>query len=102
MAVALGTGEEILDLLDKGVAGAAGRRGRAASSSRTPLGDAERRGSSRGSRSGRTARAPSRPDGAARRWIGTGYRWRCGGALGGTDRLAEAGLDFRTKGGPVR
>ena len=40
----------------------------------------------------------------ARRWIGSGYRRGCGGALGGADRLAEAGLDFQTKGGrpPVR
>ena len=38
----------------------------------------------------------------ARRWIGSGYRRGCGGALGGTDRLAKAGLDLRAKGGPVR
>ena len=33
----------------------------------------------------------------ARRWIGSGYRRGCGGALGGTDRLAKAGLDLRAK-----
>jgi hypothetical protein len=98
MAVALGTGEEILDLLDM----PALRIGRAASSSTTIPGDAGRRGSSRGSRSGRTARAPSRPDGAARWRIGSGYRRSCGGSLGRTDCLAEACLDLRAKGGPVR
>jgi hypothetical protein len=42
--------------------------------------------------------------GPARRWIGAGYRRGCGGALGGTDRLAKAGFDPRAKGGrpPVR
>ena len=40
----------------------------------------------------------------ARRWIGSGYGRGCGGALGGTDRLAKAGFDLRAKGGrpPVR
>ena len=35
----------------------------------------------------------------ARRWIGSGYRRGCGGALGGTDRLAKAGFDLRARGG---
>ena len=35
--------------------------------------------------------------GPARRWIGSGYRRGCGGALGGTDRLAKAGFDPRAK-----
>ena len=33
----------------------------------------------------------------ARRWIGSGYRRGCGGALGGTDCFAKGGLDLRAK-----
>ena len=67
MAVALGQPAGILDALDKGLPALADRRGRAAfwPSSTTAPGDAGRRGSSRGSRCGQTARAPSRPDAAA-------------------------------------
>jgi hypothetical protein len=35
--------------------------------------------------------------GPARWRIGSGYRRSCGGALGGTDCLAEAALDLRAK-----
>ena len=38
----------------------------------------------------------------AERRIGAGYGRGCGGALGGTDRLAKTGFDLRAKGGPVR
>ena len=38
----------------------------------------------------------------ARRRIGASYGWGRGGSLGGTDCFAEAGLDLRAKGGPVR
>ena len=33
----------------------------------------------------------------ARRWIGPGYGWDCGGSLGGTDCFAKGGFDLRAK-----
>ena len=108
MAVALGTGEEILDLLDKGLP--ALRIGPAEQLLGLLPGQSQ---AMQGGADGLAAAGPAelltdpanqtaqRP---ARRWIGPGYGRGCGGSLGGTDRLAEAGLDFRTKGGrpPVR
>ena len=48
--------------------------------------------------------ADQTPQGPARCWIGSGYGRGCGGALGGTDRLAKAGFDLWAKGRrpPVR
>ena len=108
MAVVLGTGEEILDLLDKGlpalrIGPAEQLFGLLPRQSQTMKGSADRL----------PAAGPAEPlahpadqtaQGPARRWIGSGYRWGCGGALGGTDRLAKTGLDLRAKGGrpPVR
>src|SRR4051794_41291205 len=37
--------------------------------------------------------------GPARRWIGAGYRRGCGGAVGGTGRLAQARFHPPAKGG---
>jgi hypothetical protein len=108
MAVALGSGEEILDRFDKGrpalrVGAAEPLFGLLPRQSQALQGSADRL----------AAAGPAKPlappadqtaQGPARRWSGSGYRWGCGGALGGTDRLAKTGLDLRAKGGrpPVR
>ena len=104
MAVALGTGQEILDPLDKGLP--ALRIGPAEQlflpgQLQTMQGGADRLPAAAPAElltdpANQTAQRP------ARRWIGSGYRRGCGGALGGTDRLAKAGFDLRAKGGPVR
>ena len=79
MAVVLGTGQQILDLLDKGLpALRIGPAEQLLPSSTTIPDDAGRRGSSRGSRSGRTARAPSRPDGATSSAAADRHRLRAG------------------------
>jgi hypothetical protein len=108
MAVVLGTGQQILDLLDKGLPA-------------LRVGPAEQLFSllprqsqaMQGGAEGLPAAAPAEPlahpadqtaQGPARRRIGAGYGRGCGGALGGTDCLAKGGLDLRAKGGrpPVR
>ena len=108
MAVALGTGEEILDLLDKGlpalrIGPAEQLLGFLPGQLQAMQGGADRLAAAGPAElltdpANQTAQRP------ARRWIGSGYRRGCGGALGGTDCLAEAGLDLRAKGGrpPVR
>src|SRR5690349_949685 len=108
MAVALGTGEEILDLLDKGLpalrVGAAEQLlGLLPGQSQAMQGGADRLATADPAEP-LAHPADQTPQGPARRRIGSGYRWRRGGALGGTDRLAEAGLDLQAKGGrpPVR
>jgi hypothetical protein len=106
MAVALGTGEEILDLFDKGLP--ALRVGAAEQLLLPRQSQAMQSGADRLAAAGPAKPlahpADQTPQGPARRWIGSGYRWGCGGALGGTDRLAKTGLDLRAKGGrpPVR
>ena len=108
MAVALGTGEEILDLLDKSlpalrIGPAEQLFGFLPGQSQTMQGGADRL----------PAAAPAEPlthpanqtaQRPARRRIGSGYGRGCGGALGGTDCFAETGFDLRAKGGrpPVR
>ena len=108
MAVALGTGEEILDPLDKGlpalrIGPAEQLFGLLPGQPQTMQGGADRLAAAAPAElltdpANQTAQRP------ARRWIGSGYRRGCGGALGGTDRLAKAGFDLRAKGGrpPVR
>ena len=108
MAVVLGTGEEILDLLDKGLP--ALRIGPAEQlfsllprQSQTMQGGAQRLAAEPPAEAllDPANQPAQRP---ARRWIGANYGWGCGGSLGGTDRLAKAGFDLRAKGGrpPVR
>ncbi len=101
MAVALGTGEETLDLFDKGlpalrVGPAEQLFGLLPRQSQAMQGSADRLPAAGPAEplahpAGQTAQGP------ARRWIGSGYRRRYGGALGGTDCLAEAALDLRAK-----
>src|SRR5918994_5327315 len=97
MAVVLGTGEEILDLFDKGLpalwVGPAEqlllpRQSQAMQSGADRLPAA-------GPAKPLAHPADQTPQGPARHWIGSGYRRGCGGALGGTDCLAEARLDLR-------
>ena len=108
MAVMLGTGQQILDLLDKGlpalrIGPAEQLFGLLPRQSQAMQGSADRLAAA-GSAEPLAHPADQTPQGPARRWIGAGYRWRCGGVLGGTDCLAEAALDLRAKGGrpPVR
>ena len=108
MAVMLGTGQEILDLLDKGlpalrIGPAEQLFGLLPRQPQAMQGGADRLAAAGPAEplahpADQTAQRP------ARRWIGSGYGRGCGGALGGTDRLAKAGLDLRAKGGrpPVR
>jgi hypothetical protein len=108
MAVVLGTGQQILDLLDKGLSALrigpaeqllsflprqsqamqGGAQGLAAAGSAEPLAHP----------------ADQTPQGPARRRIGSGYGWGRSRALGGTDCFAKGGFDLRAKGGrpPVR
>ena len=108
MAVALGTGQQILDLLDKGlpalrIGPAEQLLGLLPRQPQAMQGGADRLAAA-GPAEPLAHPADQTPQGPARRRIGSGYRRSCGGALGGTDRLAEAGLDLRAKGGrpPVR
>ncbi len=108
MAVVLGTGQQILDLLDKGppalrISPAEQLFGLLPRQPQTMQGGADRL----------AAAGPAEPlahpgdqplEGPAWRRPGTGYGRCGGGALGGANDLAEAGLGSGTKGGrpPVR
>src|SRR6187551_275544 len=94
MAVALGTGEEILDLLDKGLPAprislAEQLLGLLPGHPQAMQGGADRLAAA-GPAEPLAHPADQTPQGPARWRIGAGYRRSCGGALGGTDRLAEA------------
>ena len=104
----LGTGQQILDLLDKGlpalrIGPAEQLFGLLPRQSQTMKGGAQRLAAA-GPAEPLAHPADQTPQGPARRRIGTGYRRSGGGSLGGTDRLAKTGLDLRAKGGrpPVR
>ena len=101
MAVVLGTGQQILDLLDKGppalrISPAEQLLGFLPGQLQAMQGGADRLAAAGPAElltdpANQTAQRP------ARRWIGSGYGRGCGCALGGTDRLAKAGLDLRAK-----
>src|SRR3954449_5632647 len=104
MTVVLGTGQDILDLLDMPalrIGPAEQLFGLLPRQSQAMQGGADRLAAA-GPAELLTDPADQTAQGPARRWIGAGYRRGCGGALGGTDRLAKAGFDPRAKGGPVR
>src|SRR3954471_3156217 len=108
MAVALGTGQQILGPLDKDlpalrIGPAEQLFGLLPRQPQAMQGGADRLAAA-GPAELLTDPANQTAQGPARRWIGSGYRRGCGGALGGTDRLAKAGFDPRAKGGrpPVR
>ena len=108
MAVVPGTGEEILDLLDKGlpalrIGPAEQLFGLLPRQPQAMQGGADRLAAA-GSAEPLAHPADQTAQRPAWRRIGAGYGRSCGGALGGTDCLAEAALDLRAKGGrpPVR
>ena len=108
MAVMLGSCQEILDPLDKGlpalrIGPAEQLFGFLPGQLQAMQGGADRLAAAGPAEllthpANQTAQRP------ARRWIGSGYGRGCGGSLGGTDRLTKAGFDLRAKGGrpPVR
>ena len=106
MAVVLGTGEEILDLLDKGLPAlriSPAEQLLLPGHPQAMQGGADRLAAA-GPAEPLAHPADQTPQGPARWRIGSGYRRSCGGSLGRTDCLAEACLDLRAKGGrpPVR
>ena len=108
MAVVLGTGQQILDLLDKSlpalrVGPAEQLLGLLPRQSQSMQGGADRLPTA-GPAELLTYPADQTAQRPARRWIGSGYGRGCGGALGGTDGFAKGGFDLRAKGGrpPVR
>src|SRR4051794_32147580 len=108
MAVVLGSRQQILDLLDKGLPALRVGPAEQLFSLLPGQSQAMQSGADRLATAGpaeplahpadQTAQRP------ARRRIGASYGWGRGGALGGTDRLAKGGFDLRAKGGrpPVR
>src|SRR4029453_11947252 len=103
MTVVLGTGQQILDLLDKGlpalrIGPAKQLLGLLPGQSQAMQSGADRLAAA-GPAEPLAHPADQTPQGPARWRIGASYRRRCGGALGGTDRLAEAGLEFPAQGG---
>ena len=108
MPVALGSCQQILDLLDKSlpalrVGPAEQLLGFLPRQLPAMQGGADRLAAA-GPAEVLTHPTDQTPHGPARRWIGTAYRRRRDGALGGADDRAKAGLNVWAKGGrpPVR
>src|SRR4051812_50117925 len=103
MAVVLGTGQQILDLLDKGlpalrIGPAEQLFGLLPRQSQAMQGGADRLAAA-GPAELLTDPADQTAQGPARRWIGAGYRRGGGGGVGGAEPLPQARVGPPGKGG---